>query len=103
MTNIFQVSHILQFILGAFGVILLISYMTDFSLPLSFPVSKCNIQRATLRVQYGKCYTVFCRSDFRYFYVLAINTIQCIIRLFGTSEKMETPLTISARSSILDF
>ena len=57
MTNIFQVSHILQFILGAFGVILLISYMTDFSLPLSFPVSKCNIQSATLRVQYGKCYS----------------------------------------------
>ena len=58
MTNIFQVSHILQFILRAFNVILLISYMTDFSFPLSFPVSKCNIQSAILRVQYGECYTV---------------------------------------------
>ena len=57
MTNIFQVSHILQFLLRAFSVILLNSYMTNFSFPLSFPVSKCNIQNATLRVQHGKCYS----------------------------------------------
>ena len=54
MTNIFQICHILQFILRAFSVILLISYMTDFFFPLSFPVSNCNIQRA----QYGECYSL---------------------------------------------
>ena len=50
MTSIFQVSHILQFILRAFSVILLISYMTDFSFSLNFPISKCNIQSATWRM-----------------------------------------------------
>ena len=86
MTNIFQVSHILQFILRAFSVILLVSYMT-FSFPLSFPVSRCNIQSAMLRVQYGKCCTVFCRSDCRYFYVLAINTIKCTTKVFCKVRK----------------
>ena len=50
MTNIFQVSHILQFILRAFKVMLLISYMIDFSFPLSFPVSKCNIKSTVWRM-----------------------------------------------------
>ena len=51
MTNIFQVSHILQFLLRAFSVILLNSYMTKFlfSTELSrFQVqySECNIKSA---------------------------------------------------------
>ena len=52
MTSIFQVSHILQFILRAFTVALLISYMTYFFFPLSFPVSKCNIQSAIWQMLY---------------------------------------------------
>ena len=42
MANIFQVSYILQFILRAFSVILLISYMTDFQVQYS----ECNIKSA---------------------------------------------------------
>ena len=87
MTSIFQVSHILQFILRAFSVILLISYMTDFSFSLSFPISKGNIQSAILRVQYGECYTVFCQSDCRYFYVLAISTIKYTTKVFCKAWK----------------
>ena len=52
-----------------------------------FYVSKCNIQNATLIVQYGKCYTVFCRSDCRYFYVFAINTIKCTTKVFYKAWK----------------
>ena len=82
MTNIFQFSHILQFILRAFSVILLISCMADFIFPLSFPVFKYNVQSAILRVWYGECYTIFCQSDCRYFYVFTISAIKCTTKVF---------------------
>ena len=72
----------MQFILRVFCVIVLISYMTDFFFPLSFPVSRCNIQTAILRVQYCECYTVFYQSECRYFYVFAINTIKFTTKVF---------------------
>ena len=46
--------------------------------------------------------TLFSASEIADIYVLAINTIKCTTKVFMKREKMETLLTISARSSILD-
>ena len=42
---------------------------------------------AILRSQYGKYWTVFCQSDCKYFYVLAIKTITCTTKAFCKAWK----------------